>query len=149
MPDELTWLPAWKIREPIGSNQVSPVEVTEHFLARIEELNPTLKALAALGAIGAHERAQRAEEALRRGDRLGSLQLASARVIELDQWAAALNARGRNWQRSCDLLIECDLLLSVTSQLLPKTVEEWATDWTTDGASDPRGTFAPVDASHT
>ena len=37
MGDELTWMPAWQIREPIVKGEVSPVEVTEHFLGRIEE----------------------------------------------------------------------------------------------------------------
>jgi aspartyl-tRNA(Asn)/glutamyl-tRNA(Gln) amidotransferase subunit A len=36
MNEDLTWLPAWRIRELIGK-EVSPVEVTEHFLNRIEE----------------------------------------------------------------------------------------------------------------
>src|SRR3546814_14186223 len=36
--DALTWLPAWKIREKIVSGEVSAMEVTEHFLGRIETL---------------------------------------------------------------------------------------------------------------
>ena len=52
MSDELTWAPAWKIRERIGKGEISPVEVLEHFLARIEVFNPTLKAFAHLDAAG-------------------------------------------------------------------------------------------------
>ena len=37
MPDELTWLPGWQIRELISKREVSPVEVTDHFLGRIDE----------------------------------------------------------------------------------------------------------------
>ena len=39
--------------------------------------------------------------------------------------------------------------MSVTSQILPKKVEDWDAAWTTDGASYPHGTFAPVYTSHT
>jgi Asp-tRNA(Asn)/Glu-tRNA(Gln) amidotransferase A subunit family amidase len=71
--NDLTWLPAWRIRELIGKKEVSPVEVMNHFLARIEEHNPTLRAFTHLDAAGAREQAKRAEEAVRRGDRLGPL----------------------------------------------------------------------------
>lgn len=65
--NDLTWLPAWRIRELIGKKEVSPVEVMNHFLARIEEHNPTLRAFTHLDAAGAREQAKRAEEAVRRG----------------------------------------------------------------------------------
>ena len=29
--EDLTWAPAWKLREMIGAKAVSPVEVTQHF----------------------------------------------------------------------------------------------------------------------
>src|SRR5262245_31821334 len=38
---ELTWLPATRIRELVSKREVSALEVTDHFLARIERLNPT------------------------------------------------------------------------------------------------------------
>jgi aspartyl-tRNA(Asn)/glutamyl-tRNA(Gln) amidotransferase subunit A len=71
--DELTWLPAWRIRELIARKEISPVEVLDHFLARIEQFNPTLKAFRHLDAVGAREQAKRAEEAVRRGDTPGPL----------------------------------------------------------------------------
>ncbi|HEX5586947.1 MAG TPA: amidase [Acidimicrobiia bacterium] len=73
MSDDLTWLPAWRIRELIGKGDVSPVEVVDHFLGRIEELDPKLQAFAHLDADGAREQAQRAERAVARGDELGPL----------------------------------------------------------------------------
>src|SRR3546814_11031621 len=42
--DALTWLPAWKIRDKIVSGEVSALEVTKHFLGRIETLHPVLLA---------------------------------------------------------------------------------------------------------
>lgn len=44
MPENLTWLPAWRIGELIAKREVSPVEVTDHFLGRMEEHEPTLHA---------------------------------------------------------------------------------------------------------
>jgi Asp-tRNA(Asn)/Glu-tRNA(Gln) amidotransferase A subunit family amidase len=73
MNTELTWLPAWQIRDLIGKREVSPVEITEHFLSRIEELDGRLQSFAALDVAGARAQAKAAEAAVRRGDRLGSL----------------------------------------------------------------------------
>jgi Asp-tRNA(Asn)/Glu-tRNA(Gln) amidotransferase A subunit family amidase len=67
-----------------------------------------------------------------------------------DAWNAALDTRHANWLRFRSLLGEHDLLLSVTSQLLARTVEEWEACWTTKGTTfTPHGTFAPVYTSHT
>jgi len=38
--NELTWMPAWQIRALIEKGEVSCLEVTNHFLARIDELPP-------------------------------------------------------------------------------------------------------------
>ena len=40
--DSLSWMPGWKLRDLIVQRKVSPVEVTKHFLDRIESLDPTL-----------------------------------------------------------------------------------------------------------
>jgi amidase/aspartyl-tRNA(Asn)/glutamyl-tRNA(Gln) amidotransferase subunit A len=73
MSDELTWLPAWQIQELISKREVSCVEVTEHFLGRIEELNPTLHAFEEVDHKGAREQAQHADDAVSAGDPLGDL----------------------------------------------------------------------------
>jgi Asp-tRNA(Asn)/Glu-tRNA(Gln) amidotransferase A subunit family amidase len=73
MADELTWMPAWRIRELIAKGEVSPVEVTEHFLGRIEALDPTLKTFRHLDVDGARAQAKRAEAAVRAGDEIGPL----------------------------------------------------------------------------
>jgi Asp-tRNA(Asn)/Glu-tRNA(Gln) amidotransferase A subunit family amidase len=73
MSEELTWLPAWRIRELIGKREVSAVEVTEHFLGRIEEFQPTLKAFIEVDGRGAREQAVRADRAVQQGDELGPL----------------------------------------------------------------------------
>ncbi len=73
MSEELTWLPAWRIKELIIKREVSPVEVTEHFLGRIEEYDGKLKSFAYVDEKGAQEQAARAEKAVRDGDELGLL----------------------------------------------------------------------------
>jgi amidase/aspartyl-tRNA(Asn)/glutamyl-tRNA(Gln) amidotransferase subunit A len=73
MSDELTWMPAWQIRDLIGTREVSCAEVTEHFLGRIEEHNPTLRAFAEVDEGGARQQAKEADAAVSRGDDLGSL----------------------------------------------------------------------------
>jgi Asp-tRNA(Asn)/Glu-tRNA(Gln) amidotransferase A subunit family amidase len=73
MGDELTWMPAWQIRELIVKGDVSPVEVTEHFLGRIEEHQETLKAFRHVDHEGARVQAKAAEAAVRDGNHLGPL----------------------------------------------------------------------------
>jgi aspartyl-tRNA(Asn)/glutamyl-tRNA(Gln) amidotransferase subunit A len=70
---ELTWLPAWRLRELIARRKVSPVEVVEHFLARIEALDPKLHAFRSVDAAGAREQARRSERAVLQGEPIGAL----------------------------------------------------------------------------
>jgi aspartyl-tRNA(Asn)/glutamyl-tRNA(Gln) amidotransferase subunit A len=58
--EELTWKPAWELRDLIARGELSPVEVTDHFLARIEKLDPVLRAFARVDADGARAQAARA-----------------------------------------------------------------------------------------
>lgn len=71
--DELTWMPAWKIRDLIADKSLSPVEVTEHFLNRIEDVGGKLQAFMTLDHKGAREQARAAEKAVMKGEQLGPL----------------------------------------------------------------------------
>jgi Asp-tRNA(Asn)/Glu-tRNA(Gln) amidotransferase A subunit family amidase len=71
--EELTWLPALKIRELIKKTDLSPVEVTDHFLARIEEHDRTLGSVATLDVDGARRQARDAERARLNNEQLGPM----------------------------------------------------------------------------
>src|ERR1700733_10384673 len=70
---DLSWAPAWRIREMVGERRVSPVEVTDHFLARIERMNPQLHPFREVDAAAARAQARRAEAAVMAGEALGPL----------------------------------------------------------------------------
>ncbi len=73
MADELTWMPAWRIGELIRAKEVSPVEVLEHFLGRIEQHQGTLRAFVHFDEGRARQDAQAAESAVLEGGELGPL----------------------------------------------------------------------------
>ena len=79
----LTWLPAWKLREMIVKREVSSVEVVEHFLNRIEALDPQLHAFRKLDARAAREQAVQADKAVSSDGTLGLLHGVPIAVKEL------------------------------------------------------------------
>ncbi len=70
---ELWKLTALELGRLIARREVRAVEVVEHFLERIEALNPTLNALVTLDADGALAAAQAVDERLDRGETLSPL----------------------------------------------------------------------------
>jgi aspartyl-tRNA(Asn)/glutamyl-tRNA(Gln) amidotransferase subunit A len=70
---ELCYLPATELVIAIQTKKVSPVEVVDAVLARIERLNPQLNAYCTLTAEAARAAAKDAEAAVMRGDVLGAL----------------------------------------------------------------------------
>ena len=69
----LAFTPASELRKLTANKQLSPVELTEMYLRRIEEMNPTLNAFLTITADQAMETAREAEAAVVRGDALGPL----------------------------------------------------------------------------
>ncbi len=71
--DELVWLPAVELASAIRRKAISPVEVTEAILDRIERLNPTLNAFCLVSHDVARVAAREAEIAVMRGEPAGPL----------------------------------------------------------------------------
>ena len=71
--DELCWLPALELGALIRAKKISPVEVTDAVLERIERLNPTLNAFCAVTADEARDAAQAAEVSVMTGEEVGPL----------------------------------------------------------------------------
>ncbi len=66
-------LSAVEARRLIGNKKLSPVELLESCLKRIEKVNPTLNAIVAMDEKAAKDAAKAAEQAVMRGDDLGLL----------------------------------------------------------------------------
>ena len=64
---ELAFTPAYKLRELIAQKELSPVELTEISLRRIDDMNPKLNAFLTVTADQAMEAARQAEKAVMQG----------------------------------------------------------------------------------
>ena len=65
--EELVSLSAVELRHRIGTKEVSPVELLDACLERIEEVNPAVNAVTAMCVRRAKQEAKAAEAAERRG----------------------------------------------------------------------------------
>lgn len=70
---ELTFLPAVSMAEQIRKKKLSPSELVDAHLARIEKLNPKLNAFVQVDTEGARRQAHAAEDAVARNESLGPL----------------------------------------------------------------------------
>ena len=73
LSDELAYISAQDLAARIRRRDVSPVEVVEAFIPRIEARNPSLNAFIYLDFDGARARAKELEKALMAGEQLGPL----------------------------------------------------------------------------
>lgn len=87
-------LSAVELRRLIGARQISPVELLEACIARIERYNPLINAITATCYERAREEARAAEQAVMRGDTLGLLHGLPLGVKDLEATAGLLTTYG-------------------------------------------------------
>lgn len=90
----LTEMSAVELRRLIGSRQVSPVELLDACIARIQALNPAVNAICATGFERARHAARVAEAAVMRGEPLGPLHGLPLGVKDLQDSAGLLTTYG-------------------------------------------------------
>lgn len=91
---ELAWTPAHRLRRMVAEKAVSPVELTELALGRIERLNPKLNAFLTVIPEQALETAREAERAVMRGDELGPLHGVPISIKDLEGVAGVRQTNG-------------------------------------------------------
>jgi amidase len=85
---------AVELRRLIGARQLSPVELLDACIARIETVNPFVNAVTATCFERAREEARAAEQAVMRGDALGLLHGLPLGVKDLEPTAGLLSTSG-------------------------------------------------------
>ena len=85
---------AVELRRLIGSRQISPVELLDACIARIEKLNPAVNAICATDFTRAREAARLAEAQVMRGDALGPLHGLPIGIKDLQDTAGLLTTYG-------------------------------------------------------
>ena len=91
---KLTELTITEAAKLIKAREVSPVELTEAHLVRIERVNPQLNCFITLTAYGALDEARRAEETIGEGDYLGPLHGIPLAVKDLYETAGVPTTAG-------------------------------------------------------
>jgi aspartyl-tRNA(Asn)/glutamyl-tRNA(Gln) amidotransferase subunit A len=87
-------MPATDLTAAIRTKRVSPVEVLNAVLARIEQLNPKLNAYCLVTADAARQEAQAAEQAVMRGETLGPLHGVPVSIKDLVMTRGVRTMRG-------------------------------------------------------
>src|SRR5579862_2140937 len=133
---ELTFLSAVSMAEQIRRKRLSPVDLVEAHLARIQELNSRLNAFVYIDAEGARRQAQSAETALAKGEKLGVLHgvpvsMKSSIEVTGMAWEAGTKLRtGIVGKRDAPLVARLRragaIILGVTNT--PELLMAWETD---------------------
>jgi amidase len=90
----LTALPATTLRRMIGAKEISPVELLEACIARIEAIDPAVNAIAAKGYERARAEARAAEAAVLGGEPLGLLHGLPIGIKDLQDTEGLLTTQG-------------------------------------------------------
>lgn len=133
---ELTFLSATSMAERIRAKQLSPTELVEAHLARIEKLNPKLNAFIRVDAENVRRQARAAESVLSRGGKVGTLHgvpvsIKSSITVAGMPWEAGTKLRaGMIAARDAPLVVRLRnagaIILGVTNT--PELLMAWETD---------------------
>ncbi len=93
-PDDLCFTPATELLPLVRSKQLSPVELCETVLGRIERLEPKINAFVVLDGDGAMEQARQLEGKIARGEAVGPLAGMPVTIKDLAQTAVLPTQRG-------------------------------------------------------
>jgi len=94
MREELLKLSAVEMRRRIGTKEISPVELLDACIERIERINPAVNAVTAVCYDRAREEAKASERAVMRGEPLGLLHGLPAGIKDLDETGGLLTTYG-------------------------------------------------------
>ncbi|MBV8408942.1 MAG: amidase, partial [Alphaproteobacteria bacterium] len=92
--EELISLSAIELRRRIGTKEISPVELLDACLERIEEVNPAVNAVTAMCVKRARQEAKAAETAVRRGEDLPLLHGLPTGIKDLEETKDLLTTYG-------------------------------------------------------
>ena len=95
--DDLVALSSVELRRRIGSKEISPVELTEASIARMEALNPSVNAICATAYGRARREAKAAEKAALAGEPLGPLHGLPTGIKDLHDIEGLLTTHGSPW----------------------------------------------------
>ena len=91
---DLLALSSVELRRRIGTKEISPVELLEAAISRIEQVNPAVNAVAATAFAQGRKAAKAAEKAVRDGDELGALHGLPTGIKDLEPTAGLLSTSG-------------------------------------------------------
>jgi Asp-tRNA(Asn)/Glu-tRNA(Gln) amidotransferase A subunit family amidase len=94
---ELCFMPALELDRLIRAGDLSPVEITDAVLERIDRLNPSLAAYVTVSADLARAQAREAEGRARRGERRGALDGIPYSIKDLEDTAGVRTTYGSKW----------------------------------------------------
>ena len=92
--EELVSLSSVELRRRIGTKEISPVELLQACLDRIEEVNPAVNAVTAMSVKRARQEAKAAEAAVRRGEDLPLLHGLPTGIKDLEETKDLLTTYG-------------------------------------------------------
>ena len=111
--DDLLALSSVELRQRIGSKEISPVELTQAAIARIEALNPHVNAICDTTYDRARREAKAAEKAALAGERLGPLHGLPTGVKDLHDAEGLLTTHGSPLYRDHMAARDCAMVANI------------------------------------